>query len=339
MVRFGIAGFGLHARKRLMPAFARTRRAQVVALSQRNLGRARASAAEYGIPHAFDSVEALCACPDVDAVFVATPNVCHLQDVLAAARHRKAILCEKPMAMNAVECEQMLQAARTANVLFGVAHVFRFAETVRTIRHQVQSGAVGRPYLARAEFSYPGIGHARQWILDRAVGGGMTADVGVHCIDSLRWILNDEVTQVQALMTFDKSHGDADLAGALNLRFRSGLLAQVYTSIRVPYRTSFQIECEKAAVECSNALALADPGAVRVLRDSQPVEERNVSNEEAFVQMIEAFADAFEGKAPFPAPAEEGWRNQLILDAAYQSAATGNTVTLDGQFPGNNKPS
>src|SRR5512146_2266091 len=78
VVRFGIAGFGLHAVKRLMPGFRQAQRSTVVALSRRDPERARASAAEYGIPFAFTSVEELCRAPEVDAVFVATPNSSHL---------------------------------------------------------------------------------------------------------------------------------------------------------------------------------------------------------------------------------------------------------------------
>ncbi len=101
MVRFGIAGFGLHAVRRLMPGFEKAKNCAVTALTRRDADRARESAREYGITHAFTSTADMCACPDVDAVFVATPDAMHLADVEAAARHGKPILVEKPMAMNA----------------------------------------------------------------------------------------------------------------------------------------------------------------------------------------------------------------------------------------------
>src|SRR5690242_5400244 len=137
MVRFGIVGFGLHARKRLMPAFAQTPNARVTALTQRDADRARSSAEEFGIPHWFTSVEELCRSSEVDVVFVATPNVAHLSDTLAAIDADKPVLCEKPMAMNADECRKMIDAARDKNQLLGVAHVFRFARVVERIRELV----------------------------------------------------------------------------------------------------------------------------------------------------------------------------------------------------------
>src|SRR5437870_859406 len=102
MIRFGIIGFGLHAVRRLMPGFALAHSCRVSALSRRDINQARQSAAQYKIPLAFDSAAELCRSPEVDAVLVATPNCCHLQDVLLAVECRKPVLCEKPMGMNAV---------------------------------------------------------------------------------------------------------------------------------------------------------------------------------------------------------------------------------------------
>ena len=185
MINFGIIGFGLHAVKRLMPGFALAKNCRVTALSRRDLAKAQESARQYDIPLAFDSAEKLCRSPQVDAVFIATPNAFHLQDVLVAAACGKPILCEKPMAVNADQCRQMVEAARKAKVLLGVAQVFRFEDSTAWFREQVAAGNIGKPVFARSEFSFSAAhGHARTWINDPAIaGGGPVADVGVHCVD------------------------------------------------------------------------------------------------------------------------------------------------------------
>src|SRR5690242_7449498 len=200
MIRFGILGFGLHAGKRLMPGFALAQNCRVSALSRRSMHKAQQSARQYDIPLAFDSADDLCRSAEVDAVFVATPNACHLADVLLALGTGKPVLCEKPMGVDAGECRKMVEAAREAGVLLGVAQVFRFEESTAWLRQQVAGGRIGKIVFARSEFSFPGgPGHARAWINDPAIaGGGPIADVGVHCIDSLRYILQDEVMRVSA---------------------------------------------------------------------------------------------------------------------------------------------
>ena len=94
MVRFGIVGFGLHAVKRLMPGFAQAKRCRVTALSRRDLQRAKESARQFEIEHAFASTAELCASPEVDAVFVSSPDGLHRDDVLEAVHHGKPVLCE-----------------------------------------------------------------------------------------------------------------------------------------------------------------------------------------------------------------------------------------------------
>ena len=101
MIRYGVLDFGLHAVRRLTPGFALATNSRLTALSRRDIKQAEASAAEYKIPYAFDSAAALCRSPEVDAVFVATPNCSHLKDVLLAIESGKLVLCEKPMGMTA----------------------------------------------------------------------------------------------------------------------------------------------------------------------------------------------------------------------------------------------
>jgi 1,5-anhydro-D-fructose reductase (1,5-anhydro-D-mannitol-forming) len=305
-----------------MPGFGLAKNCRVSALSRRNAVQARESARQYGIPHAFDSVESLCGSPEVDAVFVATPNASHLQDVLTAVQYHKPVLCEKPMAMNAEECKQMVETARQAGVLLGVAQVFRFHESTAWFQHQVNAGGIGHPIFARAEFCFSvGPQHPRTWIQDsRISGGGPIADVGVHCIDTLRFILRDEVTRVSTLTTSDVESGGVESSATLWLEFTGGTAATVFTSFRADYRTPIEVVGDAGALRADDALSVDKPVHLEFRRGGAVVESADVSNHMAYAQQVDAFAAAVEGRAPFPVPGEEGWQNQEILDAAYRSA-------------------
>ena len=324
MIRFGIAGFGLHAVRRLMPGFALARNCKVVALSRRDSRKAREAAAEYGIPHVFASTEELSRCPAVDAVLVTTPNACHLPDVLSAVAAHKPVLCEKPMGMNADECRQMVEAARQAGVLLGIAQCFRFEESTARFRERVAANDIGRPIFARAEFSYPGVGHARTWLYNRSIaGGGPIADVGVHCIDVLRYILRDEPRRVTAVGGPDERSGDVEAAAVLTLEFGRGTLATVLVSVRAHYRTPLEIVGDAGALRADEALNVERPVRLELWRNGQRVAEETVSNQLAYAKQVDSFAAAVEGREVFPVPGPEGWQNQLILDAAYRSLSSG----------------
>jgi predicted dehydrogenase len=332
MIRFGIAGFGLHAVRRLMPGFALAQDCKVVALSRRDATQALANARQYGIPHVFASTEELSRCPDVDAVLVTTPNVCHLQDVLTAIAAGKPVLCEKPMGMNAQECRRMVEAARSAGVLLGVAQVFRFEESTKRFRERVAAGEIGRPIFARAEFSYPGAGHSRGWLYSRAIaGGGPIADVGVHCIDALRYILQDEPRRVTALDSEDEQSGDVEAAAVLSLGFRRGTLATVLVSTRAHYRTPLEIVGDAGVLRAENALNVEHPVKIELWRDGRLAGQEAVSNQLAYAKQVDAFAAAVEQREVFPVPGKDGWQNQIILDAAYRSLLSGKSeeVSVD----------
>jgi len=327
MVRFGILGFGLHAVKRLMPGFQQAKNCCVTALSRRNLGNAQDSARKYGIPFAFGSPAELCSCPEVEAVLVATPNACHFEDVLLALECGKPVLCEKPMAIDAQQCKQMLEAASKAGILLGVAHVFRFAESVIRMRERVQSGQIGKPVFARCEFSYDGVQHPRRWINDPSLaGGGPIADVGVHCIDALRFVLDDEVQSVHACGLSELSD-QMESAAALTMKFHRGTLAAVLVSKRVAYRTPLEVVGEAGTLRADDALSVERSVRLELLRKGV-VESEEVTNDQAYARQADAFATAMEGKAHFAVPAEEGWRNQLVLDAAYRSLKTGRSEPI-----------
>ncbi len=329
MIRYGILGFGLHAVRRLMPGFALATNSRVTALSRRDMKQAQASATEYKIPHAFDSAADLCRSPEVDAIFVATPDCWHLRDVLLAIESGKPVLCEKPMGMNAGECRQMVEAARRAKLLLGVAHVFRFERSAARLRERVAAGQVGRPVFGRSEFSYPARTHPRKWLTDaKMAAGGPIADVGVHCIDALRYILGDEIVSVTASGMSDQDSREVEAAAVLSLEFARGTLASVLVSARAEYRTPLEIVGETGVLHAEDAFSVERPIEIELRRGGSVVEKETVSNADAYARQVDTFSAAIEGSAEFPVPGEEGWQNQEVLDAAYRSLRSGKAESV-----------
>ncbi len=328
MIRLGIVGFGLHAVKRLMPGFQRASRCRVVALSRRDLHQAEMSARQFHVEHAFASAADLCACSDVDAVLVCSPDALHCADVLTAVRYRKPVLCEKPMAMNPAEAQTMVQAAREAGVTLAVAHVMRFEESVKLFRERIGAGAIGRPQVARASFFAPMLTSARTWVGDpKLAAGGPLSDIGVHCIDTLRFVLGDEVKMVSARAHYD-SHSVLEASAATILDFAGGTLGSVSVSGRSPYQTFLEVTGEAGTLSALNALTIERPVTVELRRGYDVVESREVTNADAYAVQVDAFAAAIEEKREFEIPGEEGVKNQLILDAAFRSVKSGKAETV-----------
>jgi 1,5-anhydro-D-fructose reductase (1,5-anhydro-D-mannitol-forming) len=328
-VRFAILGFGHHAVRRLLPAFSKCTDAKLTGMWRRDQVAAAQNCAEYWIPHCFPTREALCSSPDVDVVLITSPDAMHWDDTLLALSHGKAVLCEKPVAMNAAEAEEMQAAARAAGLLYGVAQNFRFNRSLEWMREQVAAGRIGEPQLAHAQYSYPATQAPRKWIMDPTLAcGGPIADVGVHCIDALRYVLGADVVSINTLAQKDEISGKVEAIASLQMEMAGGIYANVTASARALYRTVVEVTGSDGALVVENGLTVDRPVQLTVRNAGELMETITVENGDGYTRMLDSFARAFRGEGNFPATGVDAIRNMRALDAAYASWRSGRRETV-----------
>ena len=202
-VGIGIIGSGF-ARTTQIPGYKGCPGARLVAVASRQRERAELVAREFDIPNVASNWRELVDRDDVDLVSVVTPPATHKEIVLAALANGKAVLCEKPMAMNAQESQEMVQKASEAGVLALIDHELRFLNSRQTMRNMLRSGAIGQVrhcnYLFRSDYRGKA-DRAWDWWSDREMGGGTLGAIGSHVIDSFRWMLGTEITSVLGLLS------------------------------------------------------------------------------------------------------------------------------------------
>ena len=172
---------------------------RVVGVANHRLESAQAFAAKHGIEHATTDWQTLLTDRGVDAVIIGTPNALHAPQALAAIGAAKDVLVEKPMAMNVAEGEQMIAAARAIEVELMVAHMWRYRDEVRALRARIEAGEFGRVVRTHGYGVHAKWGPAG-WFTDPALaGGGALIDMGIHAIDTARYLLGDpEAVRVRA---------------------------------------------------------------------------------------------------------------------------------------------
>ena len=330
-IRFAILGFGYHAAYRLVPSFRNCQHATLVGFHRRDPAKATRDAAAHNI-RAFASAEALCASDEVDAVFITSPDALHLADAQLAFEHNKPVLCEKPLTSNGADADAMLAAANASGKLFGVAHHYRWAHAIQQIRARVDAGEIGEPRTAHAEFNYAAQFSRRPWITDPTLAaGGPIGDVGVHCIDTLRFILGPvgnegtgaRVTTVSTIATQDAHSGAVEASASMQFEFANNVLASVNVSARAQYRTQIEIVGADGVLIAENGMNVDFPVDVVLRRKGLHVNTNTVTNADAYTRMIDNFAQALRSEEAFLGPGTEGVHNQHILDAAYKSWRTG----------------
>jgi predicted dehydrogenase len=325
MVRYGILGFGHHGERRLAPAFAGAQRSQLAGIWRRDTRKAHAAAERHGIEHVFATPKELCSSPAIDAVFVATPDALHCEHTLLALRSGKAVLCEKPMAMNAAEAEGMVTTARSVGRPLGVAQNFRYNRSLERMRALLAEGCIGAPIFASAYFCFLSQQSPRSWIDDSSLAcGGPIGDVGIHAIDALRFLLQQDVLAVSTLALPHQRHRDPtgpqlEATAALTLEMSGGTLASVQVSFRALYRTFIDVTGASGVLSAESGLTVDRPVTLLHQAGGALVATEELANADGYTRMLDAFSAAVLDQGSFAATGEDGLLNQRVLDAAFRS--------------------
>jgi len=230
---FGLIGAGDIVRKRVAPALRDSPLCRFAAVARAHADLAAAFAEEFGAAAAYASEHDLLNDPGVDAVYIATPVDLHAPQTIAAAEAGKHVLCEKPMALDTSECDQMIDACRSNGVKLGIAYYRHFYPVVDRIKRALASGEIGKAVFGQVNaferFDLPR-DHPRAWFLDKTrAGGGPMFDFGCHRIEVLMNLLG-AVRGVDGRMSnvlFDRDVEDTAVAV---LRFDAGAFGLICVS-------------------------------------------------------------------------------------------------------------
>ena len=326
-----------------------TDRVQIVACCDIVEEKAKKFAEEYDIPNYYTDCKEMLAKEDIDIVSVCTWNSAHAPCTIAALEAGCNVICEKPMAMNADEAEQMKAAAEKAGKLLMVGFVRRHGSDAIDAKALVENGDLGEVYYAKATYLRR-CGCPGGWFGDKTFsGGGPLIDLGVHVIDLTRYVMGNPKPVTVFGFTSDKIGARdhikttgwesetkvekpvfnvEDLATAM-IKFDNGAMLQVETSFNLNKKegegnleffgnkAGLTLEPFELHTEYANNLA-----------DISIRGKHNFDFTRDFNREMKNFVDAVEGKAECKATAEDGVMLMKIIDAVYESARTGKSVDI-----------
>jgi xylose dehydrogenase (NAD/NADP) len=333
LVKWGVLGCANIARACVIPAIQKSSSGTIRALATRSPARVRHLAAEHSIEHVYGSYDALLADPAIDVVYIPLPNHLHHPWTLKALKAGKHVLCEKPLACNARQAQQMAEAAADAGLLLMEGFMYRFHPRGQHIRKMVADGLIGRPCLVRSAFCY----HLGEELLTRGdstrlrpeMGGGALLDVGCYCVSVARWLLDEDPTRVQAQAVYHRGGVDVHFAGTLG--FPDGALATLEASFISALQQTYTVVGSEGAIELPHdAFVPWEKDAVFTLRqkDDDVGQQHVTPGADEYQLMVEHFSDAVLGKAPLAFSPLDSVHNMRVLDALAQAARSGETVVV-----------
>lgn len=325
---WGIIGTGGFAGTATAPAInALGADGSLVAVVSRDRGRAEAFAKQHGARRAYTDYADLLRDPDVNIVYISTPNALHVEQAVAAAGAGRHVLCEKPLALTVADARRMVETFEAAGLKLGThfqtRHHTAFVESKRLLDRR----AIGDVVLIQIEVS-SGAGQLRSWRADPALAGlGSINNIAVHPYDLLRYLVGSEVREVMAMTDVGRTTELERMALAL-LRFQNGTLAYVNANQRVPnFQPDIDIygtEGRIVGIDCTRPFR---DGELRVLTAAGEQVTKH-SSRDAVVRSIAAFNDAVRHDREPNASGLDGLRSVQLTDAVIRSAREGRLVEV-----------
>jgi predicted dehydrogenase len=327
-IKYAVVGLGHIAQVAVLPAFARARRnARLAALVSDDATKLKALSKKYRIHGTFTYADFDACLEQVDAVYIALPNSMHAEYAIRAAQKGVHVLCEKPMAVTAEECERMIDACRENQVKLMIAYRLHFEEINMKVVDLVRRGRIGDPKFFNSSFSFavrPGDIRTK-----KELGGGTLYDIGVYCINAARYLFRAEPKEVMAISvnTGSKTLEQIDESTGALLRFDGERVAAFVTSFNSSKVGSYRIVGTKGQVRVDPAYEYAKGLAYELTVNGKTTRKR-IGRRDQFAAELLYFSDCvLTDREPEPS-GEEGMQDVRIIEALYESAETGKAITI-----------
>lgn len=337
-IGIAIVGLGGYALAQIMPSFAAARGCHIAALVSGNLEKAKRVAAAYGLEESsiynYDNFDQIASDDRIDAVYVILPSGLHAEWTEKAFAAGKHVICEKPMALSAAECERMIAAGTRAGKKLMIGYRCHFEPYNLKAVELIRENALGALRLIRTAHQYP-MGPttpAQNWRVARALaGGGPLEDYGLYGLQAALYLSGEMPESVSASSLQPKNDPrfqEIVAHTSTQLRFPSGVVAQLATSydsfginaVSVRGATGALI-MEPATAYSGNTMTLQ----TYISREALSPGDSGIQ----FAEMLSHFADAVRDGAVIRTPGEMGLRDARLMEAIYKAAASRRTLALN----------
>jgi len=330
VLRVAIMGLGSYG-TRVAEAMQSCTRAKLTGVISGTPSKIKKWQSKYNIPekncYNYENFDNIKNNPDIDAVYVITPNGLHKDQAIRVANAGKHVICEKPMAVNAKDGQEMVDACKAANVKLLIGYRIHFEPKTLEIVRMRMDGEFGKVKFFQGLSGFT-IGDPNQWRLNKALsGGGSLMDIGIYAINGSRYMIGEEpiwVTAQETKIDTAKFKEGVDQTIQFQLGFPSGAVASCLSTYDMNNLDRFFVTGEKGY-----GLLNPSTGYGPIEGETHKGKLNHPHKTHQTVQMDEMAAIIFEGKKPvLPVDGEEGVRDMKVIDAIYEAIRTGKSTEI-----------
>lgn len=330
VLRVALLGLGGYA-KRVAEAIKDCKRVKITGLISGTPDKLKSWGSLYGVPESsrynYENFDRVRDNPDIDAVYIITPNALHKEQAIRVAKAKKHVICEKPMALNAKEGEEMIAACKAAGVQLLVGYRLHFENKTTAIIRMRQEGEFGRIRFFQGLSGFK-IGDPNQWRMQKKLaGGGALMDIGIYAVNGARYMVGEEPVWVTAQETKtdpERFKEGVDETIQFQLGFPGGAVASCLSTYNMSYLDRFFLNGEKGFVEMQPSTGY---GPLKARTHKGELDISHVTHQT--LQMDGMAAILLDGQKPLvPVDGEEALKDLKILDAIYAACASGKKQML-----------
>ena len=330
ILRVAIMGLGSYG-TRVAEAMQSCSKAKLVGVISGTPSKIKDWQSKYNIPekncYNYENFDRIKENPDIDAVYVITPNALHRDEVIRVAKAGKHAICEKPMSVNAKDGQEMVDACKSANVKLLVGYRMHFEPKTLEIIRMRKDGELGKILFFQGLSGFR-IGDPNQWRLNKQLaGGGALMDIGIYSINGSRYMVGEEpiwVTAQETKTNPEKFKEGVDETIQFQLGFPGGAVASCLSTYSMNNLDRFFLNGEKGFAELKPSTGY---GPIKGRTNKGELTQPHKTHQT--VQMDEMSGIILAGKQPVvPVDGEEGVKDLKIIDAIYQALSTGKKIDL-----------
>ena len=336
--RYAVVGTGWFAQAAVLPGFANAKHAALAAVVSGDPEKRDALGKKYGVPaYTYEQYDGLLASGAVDAVYIVLPNAMHKDYTLRAAGHKVHVLCEKPLAVDAAECREMIAACTAAGVKLMTAYRLHLEHATLAAVEAVKTGKIGDPRLVVAVNTQMVVDNSTR--LDGDLAGGPLMDMGVYCVNAARYLFQADPTEVTGSESYgtDPKHKEVPEAVSAVLKFPGGRQAVVTCGFNHGKTSQFRVMGTAGSVALDPAFSFTGKKVLTVESlDGDPADKTFADTDHVGAE-IEYFADCIQNDKEVEPDGREGLADLMIIDAIRESCRTGRAVKV-GPFDAKPRP-
>ncbi|MCF2446568.1 Gfo/Idh/MocA family oxidoreductase [Dyadobacter sp. CY345] len=336
-VGYAVVGLGHLSLEEIIPALNMCKKSKLVALVSGNPEKMKKVAGQYAIKpdscYSYQTYDQLKNNPEVEVIYIVLPNSMHKEFTIRGAKAGKHILCEKPMANSSKECQEMIDACADAKVKLMVAYRIQYQPHNRKLRELLQKKEFGNTKMVEASNCQSSANPDHWRHKKKLAGGGALPDIGLYCLNTTRFILGEEPTEVFAYQYSTPGNPlftEVEEMVSWQMKFPGGVFASCSTHYNVHESRRYRVLCEKGWLNLDKAYAYKGQDLSTAKADGKLELHQNIGIAEVnqFMTEMDYFSDCvINNKKPFT-PGEEGLQDHIIMEAIYQSAKEGKPVKI-----------